>query len=217
MKRWFAFAGLAFLSCAPARAELVFDAKTVSVKAGLLDEKADGVFTFTNTGDYPVTIKRVKASCGCTATSLDKKTYQPGETGSITATLTIGHRVGRQKKSVTVRTDDPKNPNYFLMLEVQIPEVLRLKPTVLYWRKGEKREPKSLIAEVMHDEPVRITEVTCSNPKIKMELKELDKGAKYEITAAPGPDEKTRNNTVIIQTDAPKEKPKQYRAYLRFQ
>ena len=217
MKKTAVYCLLTLLSVMPLTAELVFDAMTVSVKATLLEDKTDGVFTFTNTGDYPVTIKNIKTSCGCTTTSLEKKVYLPVENGSITATLTLGDRVGQQRKQVTVTTDDATKPSYYLMLEVEIPEVLRMKPARLYWRKGEERTPKSLIVEVVHNEPANVTEASCSNPQIKVEFKELEKGKTYEVTVIPKPEEKTRHNKLIIQTDVPQEKPKKYIAYLVFQ
>lgn len=40
-------------------------------------EKAIHIFRVINIGDEPLEIKNIRASCGCTATSLSKKTIPP--------------------------------------------------------------------------------------------------------------------------------------------
>jgi hypothetical protein len=49
-------------------------------------------FPFTKTGDYPVTLSSTKSSCGCVVVGVEKKTYEPGEGGKITATFKVGDR-----------------------------------------------------------------------------------------------------------------------------
>src|SRR5688572_4250802 len=43
-------------------------------------------FTFTNTGDSPLVIVSVQASCGCTVAEYTKTPIEPGQTGFIKAT-----------------------------------------------------------------------------------------------------------------------------------
>lgn len=52
------------------------------------DEEAVVEYALTNVGPEAVTIQSVHSSCGCTTAALDKKVYQPGESGRITVTLT---------------------------------------------------------------------------------------------------------------------------------
>ncbi len=65
------------------------------------------VFEFTNTGDSPVIIQRVSASCGCTTPTYSKEPILPGKTGNISARYTTTGRPGTFNKTVTVYTNVP--------------------------------------------------------------------------------------------------------------
>lgn len=66
-------------------------------------------FEFTNTGDSPVIISNVQASCGCTATNYSKTPIMPGETTKITATFNAAVK-GAFKKTITVITNAEDAP-----------------------------------------------------------------------------------------------------------
>lgn len=76
-------------------------------------------FTFTNTTNKEVTLKDVKASCGCTATNYTKTAIKPGEKGSVTATYNAASG-GAFNKTVTVITSE----------ENTIPKTITIKGTV---------------------------------------------------------------------------------------
>ena len=61
-------------------------------------------FEFTNTGNAPLEISSVKASCGCTATNYSKEPVAPGEMGFVEAQYNAAG-VGIFSKTVTVRTN----------------------------------------------------------------------------------------------------------------
>ncbi|MDR2652855.1 MAG: DUF1573 domain-containing protein [Prevotellaceae bacterium] len=64
-------------------------------------------FEFTNTGDVPVTIQNVKASCGCTTPDWTKEPVAPGEKGFVDATYRVA--VGNFSKTLTVTSNgDPQ-------------------------------------------------------------------------------------------------------------
>lgn len=76
-------------------------------------------FTFTNTTNKDVTLKDVKASCGCTATNYTKTAIKPGEKGTVTATYNAASG-GAFHKTVTVTTSE----------ENTIPKTITIKGTV---------------------------------------------------------------------------------------
>jgi len=61
-------------------------------------------FEFSNTGEIPVIISNVQASCGCTATNFSKTPVAPGESSKISATYNAATK-GSFKKTVTVTTN----------------------------------------------------------------------------------------------------------------
>jgi Protein of unknown function (DUF1573) len=71
------------------------------------DKKVSWKFAFTNGASAPVTIVDVHSSCGCTTTTLAKKTYAPGEAGEIEAMFDPVSRQGKERKAITVKTDEP--------------------------------------------------------------------------------------------------------------
>ncbi len=66
-------------------------------------------FEFTNTGDSPVVITSVQASCGCTATDYSKTPVAPGEKTKIKAVFNAAAK-GAFKKQVTVLTSADQSP-----------------------------------------------------------------------------------------------------------
>ena len=58
-------------------------------------------FTFKNTGQIPLVISRVQASCGCTVTEYSKDPVAPGKEGFVKATYDAA-RTGTFNKSVRV-------------------------------------------------------------------------------------------------------------------
>jgi hypothetical protein len=118
---------------AGARAELTFRATTIALKAEAGQEVLRGEFDFTNSGAGPVSILEVKPACGCTSGVPGKKTYAPGEAGTIAAVFTIGERTGHQVKKMILRTDEKAGGLYELTLEADIPPYITLDPRLLLW------------------------------------------------------------------------------------
>ena len=78
---------------------------------GQLDkgDPAEHTFVFTNVSDAPVTLERVKASCGCTTPSYTKEEVKPGATGEIKVKYNSA-RVGPFTKSITVTYEAGARP-----------------------------------------------------------------------------------------------------------
>lgn len=78
--------------------ETTHDFGTVSEDAG----KISYDFEFTNTGNTPVALTNVKASCGCTTPEWTKEPVAPGKKGTIKVTYTTTGRPYKFNKPVTV-------------------------------------------------------------------------------------------------------------------
>ncbi|HAQ39129.1 MAG TPA: DUF1573 domain-containing protein [Saprospirales bacterium] len=74
------------------------------------------VFKFKNTGDEPLILKDVKASCGCTAPSWSRTPIAPGKKGEIEVrfdTKGRGQAGGKpESKRITVTANTDPNPTY---------------------------------------------------------------------------------------------------------
>lgn len=79
-------------------------------------EKATYNFTFSNNGKSDLVIRKIKTSCGCTATNPEKMIIKSGESSHITATFNSSGKNGKQQKSIIVITNDPKQPSIDLQI-----------------------------------------------------------------------------------------------------
>ncbi|MCK5805107.1 MAG: DUF1573 domain-containing protein, partial [Lentisphaeria bacterium] len=66
-------------------------------------------FTLENRGSDPLVIEKIRKGCGCTTTRIGMRTIPPGESVDLDVSVDLKGRVGRQKKSVYLYTNDPTN------------------------------------------------------------------------------------------------------------
>ncbi|MFK7832798.1 MAG: DUF1573 domain-containing protein [Winogradskyella sp.] len=80
--------------------------KTEVVDYGTItqDSESKRLFLFTNTGDAPLLITKVKTSCGCTVPSYSKAPIMPNETGELNIKYDT-KRLGAFTKTVTVMSN----------------------------------------------------------------------------------------------------------------
>ncbi len=67
-------------------------------------------FHFKNEGKKPLTILKIKTSCGCTTTKLAQRSFKKNKKGYIEVNFNSSGRKGRQHKTIKVISNDPKNP-----------------------------------------------------------------------------------------------------------
>ena len=117
MKRTFNIAillvlALSFFNAAPTELDkndtkvAILKFKTEIVDYGTITQNSDGIrlFTFTNTGNAPLLITKVKTTCGCTVPSYSKAPIMPGESGELNIKYDT-KRLGTFTKTVTVMSN----------------------------------------------------------------------------------------------------------------
>jgi hypothetical protein len=84
---------------------------------GTIQKGGDGncTFTFTNTGDEPLILSSVRASCGCTTPKWTQKPVMPGKAGEIGVRYNTNN-IGNFKKTVTVTSNAINTPRYTLTI-----------------------------------------------------------------------------------------------------
>lgn len=82
-------------------------------------EKVSGAFNIKNNGKTELIITSVKASCGCTTPDWTKEAILPGASGFIKFEFNSANRVGKQNKSITVKSNAEK-----------VTQIVRIKGTV---------------------------------------------------------------------------------------
>jgi hypothetical protein len=91
--------------------QIVFETTSHNFGSNIPEKGGDVTyrFMFTNTGDAPVTIQKVNASCGCTTPGWIKEPVAPGQQGYVDAKYSPNGRPGAFTKSLTVTsTGEPK-------------------------------------------------------------------------------------------------------------
>ncbi len=94
-----------------------FDSEVFDFGKIVIGKTVDHNYVVTNTGKSKLIIRKVKASCGCTASNAEKTELLPGESTNIKAAFNSSGRAGDQSKSITVITNDPKRSNVTLTIK----------------------------------------------------------------------------------------------------
>jgi hypothetical protein len=84
------------------------------------NSKNEHIFSLKNTGKRDLIIRDVKSSCGCTAVSPSKNVVSSGESVPLKVVFDTTGKSGRQNKTITVITNDPKNSTTVLRISSNI-------------------------------------------------------------------------------------------------
>lgn len=90
---------------ANAQKKAVISAEETSYNFGTIKEsdgKVSHTFVVSNTGDMPLVITRVIASCGCTTPEWPKEPIAPGKSAEIKVTYDPTNRPGTFSKTVSI-------------------------------------------------------------------------------------------------------------------
>ena len=77
-------------------------------------------FRITNIGKSNLVIHKVKTSCGCTTSKLDKEVLAPGESTYIKAIFNTTNKRGGQSKEIYLISNDPDKPKTTLIINGNI-------------------------------------------------------------------------------------------------
>ena len=201
MKTYIVAFALSVIISLTARAELKWEQTEIELHPTPADKQAIGHFKYQNPGKTPVRFKSVHASCGCTTAQTQKDEVPPGQSGEITATFNIGDRTGTQIKTVTVETDDPTNPKTVLTLKTIIPQQLEISPTFVFWKQGDKPDPKTITVKVGKEFTVKHIKVTSSSPDFQTKVEEKGNG-EFKIDIQPQETNNIAASTLTIQPEA---------------
>jgi len=114
----------------------------IELKPG--EEEARAEFVVTNKGDETVRIARIKTSCGCTGSILDKKIIKPGESTTITGTFNKGKRQGLNHNKLEVFLDSQPDAVATLHMIVQVPKLVDAQPQIVYWNTSTSKTARHI-------------------------------------------------------------------------
>jgi len=83
-------------------------------------EKVEHTYVLKNSGKSDLLIRKIKASCGCTAVQPEKKIIPPGESVNIKTVFNSAGKQGNQNKTVTIITNDPVKSKMILWVKGEV-------------------------------------------------------------------------------------------------
>jgi len=130
----------------------------LAVEAGAGEVVAE--FPFKNEGTAAVTIRELKASCGCTTPTVESRVVPAGGSGVIKATYATGDRSGPQSVRITVVTNEPGSEPVVLPLRVDIQPLVSITPRLVHWSQAD-----GLVARVIELKRTAKSAVRLGEPK----------------------------------------------------
>jgi hypothetical protein len=168
------------------------------------DTDVNHTFIIKNAGDADLEITNVKAGCGCTTAELAKKVVPPGETTSLSATLSLARREGHQKKYIRVDTNDPDKPNLTLWFQGKAIKPFRFAPEEISFGVLSQKtdQTRSIKLTAGTDQSFTITSVDIGSESLTSEINTVTANREYDITLKTQPPfEEDTVLTVTINTD----------------
>ncbi len=83
-------------------AVITFKEKSVDFGDIVQGAKVEHTFSLTNTGNAPLVISNVAATCGCTVPSWPKEPVAPGKTAEIKVSFNSAGKMGKQNSVVRI-------------------------------------------------------------------------------------------------------------------
>ena len=124
--------------------ELEWDQTEAKVELNPGEKEAQARFVVTNKGEETVQIDRIKTSCGCTGSILDKKTIKPGESATIIGTFNKGNRPGLNRNRLQVFIKGQPEPAETLHMVVQVPRLIDVEPSIVYWNRSTSKTERQV-------------------------------------------------------------------------
>jgi hypothetical protein len=106
----------------------MFDTNTYDFGTVMVNTSVEHDFVLANKGKSDLYIRKVNASCGCTAVQPSKTIIPPGESTVIKVLFSTQGRNGADKKAITVITNDPRRPKIILWIKAFVESQLSRTP-----------------------------------------------------------------------------------------
>jgi len=125
------------------------------------DSLNDCVFTFTNVGTGVLEITGTKGTCKCTVPDLQKKSYTPGESGTLKVSFHAPKFQGSTMQNVFVFSNDPNNAKAELEIKAFVQSQVQVEPEKLDLSLvAANGGAKNIILKSIDNESYAITKIT---------------------------------------------------------
>ena len=174
-------------------------------------------FAFTNRGSQPVEVRELKTSCGCLSEHLEKRVFEPGETGELLLRIQAANQMpGSKEYACEVISGPPGNGavawSTDLVFRIVLPEQsVTLSPRALIVHQYTQQPTRNIVSiHDTRDRQLKAKRVECNVPFVtasllpREDLKEQDVeyGVVQQIEVVVGPAPSGQHDFVVrVLTD----------------
>jgi hypothetical protein len=107
----------------------------------------------------------------------------------LTTKLSLRGRVGKQRKTIRVSTNDPSQPNLTLALEGTATTEIEVRPRRIYARDLVPGQVNVRHVEIVSntEEPVELGDVTSGSPLVEAEVETVEEGSRFRLVVRTKP------------------------------
>lgn len=108
----------------------------------------DFSYIVTNAGRSNLLIRRIGSTCGCTVTEpSEPQLIKPGEQLTIDASFDSSDRIGPQRKTIAIYSNDPHRRRTAVTFSAEVEALWQLKPGLSVIEFSDRRRGETLLAE----------------------------------------------------------------------
>ena len=146
-------------------------------------------YYFTNIGDAMLELSNVQPQCGCTTAGEFTRKVEPGETGTIPIQFNTSAYNGQVFKTVTVTSNDKKQPAFVLQLKGSVWKPIEVTPPYPVLNLAADSPSGSMTVHITNhlDEPLELYDLHNTAQHINAELKTNEIGKSFEVTLTTMP------------------------------
>ncbi len=171
-------------------------------------KRIEHTFVLRNTGDAPLSIDRVRAGCSCTSHRLERSLVPPGGRTTLAVEVSLKGRIGGQRISLYVHSNDPDQPFFKLQCNGFAGPEVDVFPEEIVLDIDPAAGPSERIATIMNRSasPVSITGVRVSGGSFTARIETNEVYREFRVVACLDTNRPPRAFTgeIMLETDHPR-------------
>ena len=179
---------------------LLWDRTEARIQMSPEQDQAEVDYQVTNQGEDTLRIDRIETTCGCTNPIIEKRILKPGASTKITAIFNKGKRRGKTHSKLTVFMEGNSQPVATLHMIIDIPELVKTQPSVVYWNKQTERSPRTIRIRLDPKYVETISAIDYNESTLRLTQRKVDDSqTEFELEMEPINYENTLRETVEIK------------------
>lgn len=199
------FIGSCVLLASPLSASLLtWDRTEVTLEMEPDQKEITATYRVSNSGDATVRISRIKTSCGCTGSVIDRKILEPGESTEIKATFNKGRRQGLNQNRLEVFIDGQRDAVAMLRMSVNIPKLIDPVPQIVFWSATNAKTARTVTVTLDKRYVRQIDDIDYNRERLDITVEpDPANSAKQVLRILPKSFDSLQRETITIRASGP--------------